>query len=631
MQVLKLMSLRFKNFKGIVEFLIEPNGDNFHILGDNATGKTTIIDGYYWLLFGKDSEGKADFQLKPVSKDGNEKHNLDTEIEGVFLLGEKPTTLLKRFKEKYTKKQGTATNEFTGHVTEHFIDGVPVKKREYESFISGIVDADIFKLVSNPSEFNKLHWMARRNIIIEMVGDVSDESIIEALYSSDKEKFQSITDMLNQHSIEDNKKKINAQKRDINKELLLIPARIDEVTQSIKDAELPDQVVKENLQISLDKELETLRKLQSNELVSEKRIRINELSQEAFDFKNEAIRELQKEITELEDKGKSKRNKLKNLAFNIKNATDRNKEIEEVLKTLREEFVSTHKLEDTNPTKCPVCDQEIPEDKIKEANEKFNQSKAEVLKENNERGKELKTDLEARQKSIAEEEWARELLLDEVIGITNSALKVEGKLKDIIAEPLEAYTSNEFNVLSKQIAKIESGSKEEISETQSKIILLRDSLADFETQEIAYNSAKSARSRISELENQEKTLAEQYEKLEAQFFLIQEFVVKKIVSLEGKIKERFKLARFRMFNIQINQGIEECCETIYRGVPFNYGLNAGAKINVGLDIINALSDHYLFQAPIFIDNKESVNELIETPTQVITLSVTKDPKLKIAA
>jgi hypothetical protein len=64
-------------------------------------------------------------------------------------------------------------------------------------------------------------------------------------------------------------------------------------------------------------------------------------------------------------------------------------------------------------------------------------------------------------------------------------------------------------------------------------------------------------------------------------------------------------------------------------VPYS-NLNHGARLNVGLDIINTLSDFYNFNAPIFVDNAEAVTQLIPTRSQLIRLVVSeKDKKLRM--
>ena len=99
--------------------------------------------------------------------------------------------------------------------------------------------------------------------------------------------------------------------------------------------------------------------------------------------------------------------------------------------------------------------------------------------------------------------------------------------------------------------------------------------------------------------------------------------------LDDKINSRFKFARFKLFETNINGGITEVCETTYKGVPYSGGLNNGARILVGLDIINTLSEYYNFSAPIFIDNAEAVTEEIKANGQIIKLVVSEqDKKIK---
>ena len=64
---------------------------------------------------------------------------------------------------------------------------------------------------------------------------------------------------------------------------------------------------------------------------------------------------------------------------------------------------------------------------------------------------------------------------------------------------------------------------------------------------------------------------------------------------------------------------------VYDGVPYQ-ALNNGAKINVGIDIINTLSLAYGVRVPLFIDNAESVTRLEETETQTIRLVVSEQDK-----
>ena len=63
------------------------------------------------------------------------------------------------------------------------------------------------------------------------------------------------------------------------------------------------------------------------------------------------------------------------------------------------------------------------------------------------------------------------------------------------------------------------------------------------------------------------------------------------------------------------------------GVPYGGGLNTGASINAGIEIIRALSGVYDISAPCFVDNGEAVFSLSRTVGQMIELRVSADEHL----
>jgi hypothetical protein len=98
--------------------------------------------------------------------------------------------------------------------------------------------------------------------------------------------------------------------------------------------------------------------------------------------------------------------------------------------------------------------------------------------------------------------------------------------------------------------------------------------------------------------------------------------------LEQNINQHFQLCKFRMFKEQINGGLTECCDVTVDGVPWG-SLNNAMRINAGLDCINVLSKHYDASLPIWIDNAESVIDLLETDAQQIRLVVADIGKMEI--
>ena len=221
---MKLLRLTYKNFKAQSQNIIL-NDSDVDVFGANGAGKTTAFDAFIWLLFGKDSKGaELSEDIKTRSQvDNGQEH----EVEAVLLLDDGGHIKLKRtFREIWTKKRGSATETFSGHTTDFFIDDVPAKKREYSDRINSIISEEKFKLLTDPLYFkNQMDWKDRRKILLEVCGDVSDEDVIAS-----KEELAELPGMLAGKSIDDYRKILQARRTKMNDELRKIPVRIDEST-----------------------------------------------------------------------------------------------------------------------------------------------------------------------------------------------------------------------------------------------------------------------------------------------------------------------------------------------------------------------------------------------------------------
>ena len=223
---MKILNLTLRNFKGIRNFELNTEGKDVNTFGDNATGKTTLFDAFTWLMFGKDSLNRADFEIKTLGPDGQPEHGLEHAVEAILELDDRQQIALKKvFQEKWQKKRGSATAEFTGHTTDHFVDGVPVQKKEYDARIAEIADENIFRLLTDPRYFNEvLHWQKRRELLLEVCGDISDEDVLAS-----EPKLSRLSEVLGDRAIDQHRKIIQTRRTEINKELQKIPVRIDEV------------------------------------------------------------------------------------------------------------------------------------------------------------------------------------------------------------------------------------------------------------------------------------------------------------------------------------------------------------------------------------------------------------------
>lgn len=636
---MRLLKLKLNNFKGIKQFALDTQSFNADVFGDNATGKTTLYDAFLWLLFDKDSQNKKDFSIKTLDKGGRVLQGLDHAVEGTFELDDKLITFTKSYSEQWTKKRGSAEKTFTGHTTDYYIDLVPVKKKEYEARIAEIVNEDIFRLLTNPAYFNEhLNWQDRRKILLDVCGDISDADVI----ASDK-SLAALPDVLQGRKLDDHKKVIAGRRTKINDELKKIPVRIDEVERSLPDI---SDISGDNLRADIDgireqiktKEQE-LSRIESGGEIAEKRLQIREIEGDLISIKNDVqgqtsaqIDAKSRELNQIKTQIADIKNELSNNHRTLENNQRIAKQIEDDLKATRAKWFKVDGLrfsfEQTDT--CPTCGQSLPADQLTAAREKaladFNQRKAADIEIINLDGKQLAEKKGYLISEIADLDADIKKLSKQLPGLNEQShhlwALIENLIKDsnvYLEDPTYLKKLAEKQAVEEAMAQLQDDNSQAKDKARQEISKLNSSLQHFQTQLSKIDQVKQGKKRIQELSDQERELAAEYERLEGELYLTEQFIRSKVALLEEKINSKFKLARFKMFNMQVNGGLEEVCETIYEGVPYGSGLNTGHRNIVGLDIIRTLSEYYNFAAPIFVDNAESITALPEMDAQVIRL------------
>lgn len=632
---MKLTKLELLNFKGLKSFAINLNGDVV-IRGDNATGKTTVFDSVCWLLFGKDSLDRADFEIKTL--DGGEPiHKVNHEVTGTFTLDEGGTVELKRvYREKYSSPRGGDIT-LTGHTTDYFVDGVPKKEKEYKEMVSSLVDESIFKLITNPLYFNETYaWQNRRKLLLEMCGDISDEDVIAS-----HDELRRLAELLEGRTVDDHRKVVAAKKTAINKELDMIPIRIDEAVrnkpETVSDkAKLISDI--ETLSAGIDEVEKQKAIIQNGFSSAEKESKIRDINRQIEAQSSKILSDYHKQKQRLRDEYEASLTKLKMVEVDRDRCADRrdelNKEIERESKrivTLQSEF-DTFNAQQFNKESCPTCGQALPADKQAVLEAEFNANKSKKLEE-------WKGLIESAVKLKANYEEQQEIMVSKIDRLTteasqyNDAYNVKFKEYEAYSEPnLEddpVYADLKAQLFLLEIDDEPGADTEELTKLDEELSSMKSKKAALETELNKFKLIDDINHRILELENQQQKLVAEKNALDEASFLMDEFIKAKVNMLEDVINSRFKLARFKMFNVMINGNIEECCETTYKGVPYR-SMNNAARINVGLDIINALTSYYKVNAPVFIDNAEAVTEFVPVNSQTIKLIVDESkPQLTV--
>jgi hypothetical protein len=653
MKKLTLQTLTLTNFKG-QSFTLETHGKNVDVFGQNATGKTTLYDALCWLLFGKDSDFKTDFEIKNLYVDGTCEHNLNHEVNGLFRWDGKVIELKKIYSEIWTKKRGSASKEMTGHTTDHFIDAVPVNKKDFQAYIQEIATEEQFKLLTSPFYFaEKMKWQDRRGLVMSLCGDVSDNDVMAG-----DSKFNPLTAILNGRKIDDHKKVIAARRKELNDFLEKIPIRIDEVVKGMPDisginhlAEI-DKVNKWSVELDqIESQISALRnngamaELQKDLALAE--VELITAESVVTEKHNSDRRTTQDRLNKLKNDLAVMDAKIQQNVFEIGRRKEDKVFLESVIGGLKAEWFAL-KAGDTEfkasvkkgECTCAACGDvhNIPAEKLASIIALHNENLSNDLASNERIGKAKKQMLIDVENKIVSMGNANTVISQDELPVIEEISRIEASLHDPDASLLKMIIDNSAPVSEarEKVALINNRIQMEKEGVQdnSKVVELSEKAGQLKTdiensrQKISLVELSiKAQDRKKELEAEQLQVAAEFEKLEGELFLIDEFTRSKVAKLEDKINGMFSMARFKMFSEQINGGLSECCEVTYNGVPFTTSLNNGARINVGLDIINTISKAHGLSLPVFIDNAESVTELFSVDAQVIRLIVSADDKV----
>ena len=666
MKQIKLLSMHIQNFKGCKDKTIE-FGQTTRITGDNGVGKSTVFDAYLWLLFDKNSKGVTNFAVRPLTESGETINNIEISVEATISVDNDEYKLRKTQKQKWVKKRGTDTREFQGNVNEFDINGYPKSQKEFKEFISGIVNEEVFPLISNPAAFTSLPWKEQRDILMQFVGDVSDVGIAETF----GEKYLKLIPELKIANTDDILKKYTKAKNTLNKDMVEIPARIDEASKQLVIADVGAlEVEKAAKEVALQKVEDELSGGNGKlEEINSKRQEIMNLKFHISEIQNAENEKLFEKSKGLRDDLVAKEDILRSIKREI---ADTNSEIHSVhskyewsvkeVKRLQEEWkaekaktfpemVPMEPIPDSASV-CPTCGQDLPEDVIQKNIENYEKKKqayedkyANDLIQFKERKKNKISEIETagteaasdRDKYKSREEELRKSMVE-----LDSKLAEAQKAYDSVQEELNRYpktadisekaeylaTVEKISVLEKEIESMSSDTSGR-TELEAKKAVLKDEIAEIAGKILAADNTKTKK-RIAELEAEQKEVGQKIAEQEQMIDLVEDFIRTKMNMISEKINGMFSIVSFKLFDNQINGGLKETCTCTVKGVGHS-DVNDGHEIVAGLDIINTFSEKFGVRCPIFIDRAGELNEIYipEMNNQLILLKRVDNQEFKI--
>ena len=653
---IELVKMHIENFKGIKELDIS-FGKNTKIYGQNATGKTSIVDAYNWCLFDKNSIGEAKFQIRPLDANNNQINHVEIKVSVTLRIDGREITFQKVQKQNWVKKRGSLSETLQGNVNSFEIDEVPKKEKDYKEYIKNIINEDLFKLITNPQAFVGKKWQEQREELMKLAPDIDNEDVI----ATNPKLLSELSLALSLHNPEDLQAKAKKALSEYKKQQAEIPARIDEVRKSMTDIDVAELELQRN---GLKEQIAEIEKSEEDmtaqyekyqkdtDDLMDLKFKLSDMERKANEDNNTSKRKYEEQIADFDADISSSNRRIDALKQNIIDAggtiSAYEKKREELLADWKEENAKTYVdnlVFDENSAICPMCGQSYPEDKIEQIKADFEQKKADVKAKWEKDHKDTLDRIVAdgnRYKDLIENlkskiDDAEAQLSAEQNKLQRMELEKEGltDLLEALPDKVDISDSEAYKELASQIAEKEkilntaNSGAEMRQQLRIKKNGLKEELFEVEKQiTSADNSAKEER--IEELQQEMNDIADKVNEQEKMIYLLEEFTKAKMTMISKSVNEKFKIVNWKLFDKQVNGAIVECCECTVNGVPFS-ALNTGHRIVAGLDIISTLSEMYGVIAPIFIDNAEAINEfnIPKIEAQTILLSVSHDKQIEV--
>ena len=650
MKRITIEELHLRNFRGARDVKVSFTAGTNIVCGDNGTGKSTLMDAFLWLLFGKDAEERKDCEIKRIEA-GETLRRTDATVECRLDVDGQRNTLRRSLREVWSKPRGATEPVFKGNETEYSINDVPKKMSEFDAWVAEhLAPADVFRMLTDADCFPRLKWEKQREKLFELAGGVDEEAV--------KASVDGLADLLarlSDKSLEDYKRELAARKRKLRKALEEIPARSDQTRLMIPTTDARD--VWERKLADVDARLADLNR-EAADFAAEERVRgaearrrveevealktrmarrtaeLRRAAIEEAEKKNEGRRQVEARLRDLKAADAEATRRLKDAKGEVDELALRINQKEESCERLRAAWYAESARPYTGDNVCPHCLQPLPEEMQRDNRRRFEESKNERLSQIQTDGHRTKAEITR----LEEEMKTAEARLDRAAGDAFDAEASAEILREELAEmpnsvepaAVDPMADEAYRAMAEELERLEADAPQTLPASEpngGEAITARLATLNRERDTIRRglsdcDTADSLRDEIRRLDEEARTLAQQLSDVDRDEDTMRRYTRARIEAMEQRVNSLFRTVRFRLFEYTNEGGEVDTCVPLVGadGVPYPVA-NTAAQVWAGLEIIRVLQQHAGVSAPVFVDGAERVTHFPRMDHQAILLKV----------
>ena len=650
MKRITIEELHLRNFRGARDVKVSFTDGTNIVCGDNGTGKSTLMDAFLWLLFGKDAEERKDCEIKRIEA-GERLRQTDATVECRLDVDGQQNTLRRSLREVWSKPRGATEPVFKGNETEYTINDVPKKMSEFDAWVAEhLAPADVFRMLTDADCFPRLRWEKQREKLFELAGGVDEEAVRDSV-----DGLADLLARLSDKSLEDYKRELAARKRKLRKALEEIPARSDQTRLMIPTTDARD--VWERKLADVDARLADLNReaadfaAQERARGAEARRRVEEVEAlktrmarrtaelrraaiEEAEKKNEGRRQVETRLRDLKAADAEATRRLKDAKGEVDELGLRINQKEEACERLRATWYAESARPYTGDNVCPHCLQPLPEEMQRDNRRRFEESKNERLSQIQTDGHRTKAEITR----LEEEMKTAEARLDRAAGDAFDAEASAEILREELAEmpdrvepaAVDPMADEAYRAMAEELERLEADAPQTLPASEpngGEAITARLATLNRERDTIRRglsdcDTADSLRAEIRRLDEEARTLAQQLSDADRDEDTMRRYTRARIETVGQRVNSLFRTVRFRLFEYTNEGGEVDTCVPLVGddGVPYPVA-NTAAQVWAGLEIIRVLQQHAGVSAPVFVDGAERVTHFPRMDHQAILLKV----------